>query len=229
MAEADNEDFLSRWSRRKAQARRGDDVPEPAEPKSTVPAVTRLDADVAEPAQVVPGHEYLPGAAAMPATPSADETVARNAGEPLTLADVAKLTHDSDFSRFVAGGVDPDVKNAALKKLFSDPHFNSMDGLDVYIDDYGVPSPLPQHLLMKMAQAKFLGLVKDQADAALARVPDLLASETGSAAPTQTSRSGPIADSTAPHEDADLQLQPDDDARRSGAAPGVDDDAGREH
>ena len=228
MAEADNEDFLSRWSRRKAQARRGDEVPEPAEPKSTVPAVARLDADVAEPAQVVPGHEYLPAARAVPATPSADEAVVQNAEEPLTLADVAKLTHDSDFSRFVAGGVDPDVKNAALKKLFSDPHFNSMDGLDVYIDDYGVPSPLPQHLLMKMAQAKFLGLVKEQADAALARVPDLLAGEMGSA-PTQTLRSAPIADSTAPHEDADLQLQPDDGARRSGAAPGVDEDAGREH
>jgi len=229
MAEADNEAFLSRWSRRKAQARRGDEVPEPAEPKSTVPAVARLDADPAEPARDVSGHEYLPEAPAAPAAPSTDEAVAKGGDEPLTLADVAKLTHDSDFSRFVAGGVEPDVKNAALKKLFSDPHFNSMDGLDVYIDDYGVPSPLPQHLLMQMAQAKFLGLVKEQADAALTHIPDLLAGGTDSAAPTQAPRSAPIADSTAPHEDADLQLQPDDGARRPGAAPGVDADAGREH
>jgi hypothetical protein len=33
------------------------------------------------------------------------------------------------------------VRNAALKKLFTDPHFNVMDGLDVYIDDYGKPDP----------------------------------------------------------------------------------------
>ena len=30
-----------------------------------------------------------------------------------------------------------------MKKLFSDPHFNVMDGLDTYIDDYGKPDPLP--------------------------------------------------------------------------------------
>ena len=30
-----------------------------------------------------------------------------------------------------------------MKKLFSDPHFNVMDGLDTYIDDYGKPDPIP--------------------------------------------------------------------------------------
>ena len=41
-------------------------------------------------------------------------------------------------------GVDASVKNAALKKLFADPHFNVMDGLDTYIDDYGKPDPIPE-------------------------------------------------------------------------------------
>src|SRR5262249_20951147 len=91
---------------------------------------------------------------------------------PLTLADVAKLDPESDFRPFVRADVATDVKNAALKKLFSDPHFNRMDGLDVYIDDYGIPSPLPQHLLAKMAQAKFLGLVKDQAEETLVGLAD---------------------------------------------------------
>ena len=60
-----------------------------------------------------------------------------------TLADVAALTRESDYSRFMATGVDGSVRNAALKKLFSDPHFNIMDGLDTYIDDYNKPDPLP--------------------------------------------------------------------------------------
>ena len=52
--------------------------------------------------------------------------------------------------------------NAALKKLFSDPHFNVMDGLDTYIDDYGKPDPLPPVMLRRMAQSTFLGLFDDE-------------------------------------------------------------------
>ena len=75
---------------------------------------------------------------------------------------MAGLTRDADFSRFVAPGVDDTVKRAALKKLFSDPHFNVMDGLDVYIDDYSKAAPLPATMLRKMAQAAVLGLLRDE-------------------------------------------------------------------
>ena len=54
------------------------------------------------------------------------------------------------------------MKNAALKKLFTDPHFNVMDGLDTYIDDYGKPDPLPAGMLRKMAQSQLLGLFADE-------------------------------------------------------------------
>uniref|UniRef100_B1XTZ3 Uncharacterized protein n=1 Tax=Polynucleobacter necessarius subsp. necessarius (strain STIR1) TaxID=452638 RepID=B1XTZ3_POLNS len=37
--------------------------------------------------------------------------------------------------------VDPTVQQAALKEMFTDPHFNVMDGLDIYIDDYSKPDP----------------------------------------------------------------------------------------
>ena len=84
---------------------------------------------------------------------------------PPTLDDVAALTREADFSRFVAADVDPGVKNAALKKLFSDPHYNVMDGLDTYIADYNKPDPLPASMLRKMAQSKFLGLFRDEEDA----------------------------------------------------------------
>src|SRR5690348_14915138 len=54
--------------------------------------------------------------------------------EPPALPPVEELTLDSDFRGFFHPKVDEDLRRAALRKLFSDPHFNVMDGLDVYID-----------------------------------------------------------------------------------------------
>ena len=71
-----------------------------------------------------------------------------------TMDDVAQLTSDSDFSAFVARGVDAAVRRTALKKLFADPHFNSMDRLDVYIDDYTKPSPVSEAMLASLTHAK---------------------------------------------------------------------------
>lgn len=78
-------------------------------------------------------------------------------GQPLpTMDDVHGLTHDSDYSRFVARGVDEDVKRSAMKKLFSDPRFNVMDGLDTYIDDYNTFEPIPPEMLHALNHAKTL-------------------------------------------------------------------------
>ena len=55
-------------------------------------------------------------------------------------------------------GVPGEVRNAAMKKLFTDPHFNVMDGLDIYIGDYNTPDPLPAGMLEKMVGAEFLNL-----------------------------------------------------------------------
>jgi hypothetical protein len=46
------------------------------------------------------------------------------------------------------------LRRSALKKLFSDPHFNVMDGLDVYIDDYSVSEPIPPEMLAGLKQAQ---------------------------------------------------------------------------
>ena len=83
-----------------------------------------------------------------------------------TLADVEQLTPQSDFSTFMTQGVSPEVRNAAMKKLFTDPHYNVMDGLDIYIGDYNTPDPLPEGMLAKMVGAQFLGLVKAPEDVA---------------------------------------------------------------
>ncbi len=78
---------------------------------------------------------------------------------PVTLEDVEKIDRfDPDFSAFMKPDVDPAVQQAALKKMFTDPHFNVMDGLDIYIDDYSKPDPLPPGMLERMVQSDMLGL-----------------------------------------------------------------------
>ena len=188
--------FLSRWSRRKTQVRQGEVPADP--PPPAVAAIVQPTAPT-----IVPAADAGPVEVATPAPP------------PPTLADVATLGRDSDFTRFVTPGVDSTVKNAALKKLFSDPHFNVMDGLDTYIDDYGKPDPLPMSSLRKMAQAKFLGLFDDDHDR-----PD--PTQAGTEPVRDAPREGP-----APDENPDLRLQSNDAAGRQGAEPGPGEDPGR--
>ena len=73
------------------------------------------------------------------------------------LPPVESLTPESDFAPFMKGDVDPGLRREALKTLFKDPRFNVMDGLDVYIDDYSKPDPLPAGWLEKIAAVARLG------------------------------------------------------------------------
>jgi Protein of unknown function (DUF3306) len=179
MTERDS-NFLSRWSRRKVQAREGVAPPDETVLAPTQPAVAGAPAAVPAAAGAPPPQTQAgdPPAVAPPAP---------------TLADVATLSPQSDYTRFVARGVTPEVKNAALKKLFTDPHFNLMDGLDTYIDDYGKPDPLPAGMLRQMLQSQVLGLFDDEK----------------------------TADAAAPAPDAglDAPCQPEAAARDPGAAP----------
>ncbi len=80
-----------------------------------------------------------------------------------TLDDVARLTPESDYSSYTAPGVDAQVRNAALRKLFmSDPHFQQPDELDVRTDEeVGIArSPLARQ--QKIMQARALGLLDDE-------------------------------------------------------------------
>jgi hypothetical protein len=203
--------FLSRWARRKADARSGATTPEAA-PASSAPADT--------------GELPLPPLPAVPA-PTAATAAAPDVPPLPTLDDVARLTKDSDFSPYVAHNVDANVRNAAMKKLFSDPHFNVMDGLDTYIDDYGKPDPIPLSMLRRMNQAVVLGLFADESDAAANAPLPPVASPDG-AGPTKVAKSESPVSQPAPPEpraddDPDLQLQRDDADRRPGAGPGPGD------
>jgi hypothetical protein len=218
--------FLSRWSRRKQQARRGEDAADAAPPAQAItPPASLASAEPDRPAPTRPAESDADRAAV---EPSATTPVAAPAPPPPTLEDVARLTRDSDYSRFVAPGVDPGVRNAALKKLFSDPQFNAMDGLDVYIDDYGKPSPIPASLLRRMVQAQALGLF-DRED----KAPPPGQGE--HALPAATARldnpPGVPPDEPRSDEDPDLRLQPLDAAGPADdgePAAGSGEDAGRE-
>lgn len=91
---------------------------------------------------------------------------------PPTLDEVAALTPQSDFRRFVARGVDENVRRSAMKMLFSDPHFNVMDGLDVYIDDYNKFTPLPAAALAALNHAQALLNPQALLDGSLMRLLD---------------------------------------------------------
>ena len=85
-----------------------------------------------------------------------------------TMDDVEKIDKGAaDFSVFMHGDVDQTVQRAAMRKLFSDPHFKVMDGLDIYIDDYSKPDPVSDEMLSKMVQSEMLGLFKNQEEAAV--------------------------------------------------------------
>ena len=93
------------------------------------------------------------------------EKTSEEAPPPATLEDVAKIDRfDPDFSAFMKPDVDPAVQQAALKKMFTDPHFNIMDGLDIYIDDYSKPDPLPPGMLERMVQSDMLNLFRKKSE-----------------------------------------------------------------
>ena len=123
----DKENFLSRWSRRK------------------------LDAKESAPAGAPQSVELPAAAFKEPPVPAAEPTAAGTADD---------IT--SEYRKFFDLRVDENLRRTALKKLFSDPQFNVMDGLDTYIDDYSKPDPIPTAMLRQLNQAKALFLFDDE-------------------------------------------------------------------
>ena len=185
--------FLSRWARRKAEVRQ---TPAPeTELTNTAQSAAKL-VNVAD--QQIENPPQSDSATPQKPAPS--------------MADVQSLTKDSDYTQFMAKEVAPEVKNAAMKKLFADPHFNVMDRMDIYIDDYGQSDPIPPAMLRQMVGAKFLNLFEDDGDEkkdAQANLNDIPSAND----PQVVAQSVPAAtiSNTEPltHDHPDLRLQPD--------------------
>ena len=159
--------FLQRWSRRKASL--GASVPDgppnthPAPPPLATPANGGVQAPDALISKGGPQSLNMPPSALAPAPGMAQPSETHTDPQPApSLADTEALTPASDFRPFMGQGVAPEVKNAAMKKLFADPHFNVMDRMDIYIDDYSQADPLPLAMLRQMNGAKFLNLFEDE-------------------------------------------------------------------
>ena len=145
MAVEQDKGFLGRWSARKAAVKEGKPLVEPA--VISTPTVIPAQAGIQTSAPKFLDSRLRGNDEELPA---------------LTLDDVSALTPASDFSGFVAKGVDIAVKNAAMKKLFADPHYNIMDGLDIYIGDYSTHAPMPQSVIDEITKDGFLNMFQKE-------------------------------------------------------------------
>ncbi len=108
------EDFLQRWSRRKARAREDrEDVQQPPASPPADPVDTNGQSDQEKP-------------------PLTDADMPQ----------IDSLTAESDISGFFSPGVSEKLRSIALRKVFSLPFYNLRDGLDDYDEDYTVFEPL---------------------------------------------------------------------------------------
>ncbi len=146
--------FLSRWSKKKTESTDANrDAPSEA---------GQLSETIPNPSTGEPfGAKNLETPLPEPISPTDSENEPASTPE---LPSIDSLTHESDFTGFMAKEVDPGLRNQAMKKLFTDPHyqFEQMDKLDIYLDDYSKSEPIPTDVLRRMYQSKSLFLFDDE-------------------------------------------------------------------
>lgn len=158
--------FLSRWSKRKQESRAGT-ADAAAKPAADV-ALTRSALVAPAAATETQTQTELASVTAPVGQVAPEATTAESSTRDAKteLPPVESLTPESDFRPFMKPDVDPAVRNQAMKSLFRDPHFNVMDMMDVYVDDYSKPDPIPADMLRQMTQSRMLKLFDDLPDEA---------------------------------------------------------------
>jgi hypothetical protein len=123
---SDQEQFLSRWSRRKRAAAQ---TPQP--PKSdSAPAVPPAGSVAVE----LPGEPVRSGTPAVPELPF----------DPATLPAIESITAATDIRPFLAPGVPPELTRAALRRVWTtDPSIRDFVGLADYAWDFNTPGSMP--------------------------------------------------------------------------------------
>jgi len=139
MTADDDERFLSRWSRLKKEVRQAERQTESRPPEP--------EAATASPA-AVPAKEAAPAAGVQPA-----------ASVELPPIDSLKGLA-SEYTEFLKPGVDESLRRSALKKLFSDPYFETFERFEAYCEDYTKGEPIPAAMLKTLEHAK--GLLFDE-------------------------------------------------------------------
>lgn len=178
------EGFLARWSRRKGRVR----VPEEKQPPAAA-----TDETSPRPAPAPP--------------PIAEKTDA-------DMPPVESLDADSDYAQFLSPKISERLRRAALRKLFHQPQYNVMDGLDTYIADYRDYTPLGDIVTADMRHQ-----MERQAEAALARLEE----ETRSIV-NEGNRSAPVAemaDGAAAKPDSPVKPEPTETGVAEAATAGA--------
>jgi len=118
--------FIGRWSRRKREAARNDDIADPVEPTAaaTEKVHVRSEDGTALEREALEREEI--------------EMANRAAAEAV---DIENLTYESDFSLFLKSGVPAALKRTAMRKLWmSNPVLANLDGLNDYDEDFNNPA-----------------------------------------------------------------------------------------
>ncbi len=146
--------LIHRWSQRKSQ-------PQPNPP-------------AAEPSQSTAEKiKDAAGAADQDTSSAAPDAMSNQAAgetheskpEPIELPSLDSLDENSDYSAFMAEGVDEKIKKLALRKLFKSAVFNIRDGLDDYDDDFTAFEELGDIVTSDMKfQQQRLAAEKEQAE-----------------------------------------------------------------
>jgi hypothetical protein len=125
---------LSRWSRLK---RAGADA-----------GVAGAQPEVAVPASVANASASAQSAATSERAATAEPDGAQ------ALPPLYSISLAEDFTPFMQAKVPQALRQQALKALFKEPHFNVMDGLDIYIDDYTVFEPISPEVMATLSSWK---------------------------------------------------------------------------
>jgi hypothetical protein len=78
------------------------------------------------------------------------------------LPPVDKLTPESDFTGFMHPKVKDELRRVALKKLFSDPHFNTPDPFEPFSGDWRITEAISPEMLATLNQTRTLLLPQEE-------------------------------------------------------------------
>ena len=161
---AESETFLSRWLRIKNEARRSEMSESAADGSEAHRSETVRD-------ETLRNETHRNEAAAVPVTgnvteadgaaPPVQATPDAGAKPPEDLPAVASLDGlSSDYRGFLRPGVDDSLRRDALKRLFADPHFNTIDLFEAYSGDYTQGEPIDAAMMRTLEHAR--GLLFDE-------------------------------------------------------------------
>ena len=88
--------------------------------------------------------------------PAVPETTEKKEETAPALQPIEDLQPDSDFTPFMNPQVDAGTRRAALKKLFTNAHFNAIDPFEPYSIDLTGEDPIPEEMLKTLNHAKRL-------------------------------------------------------------------------